>query len=77
MPLTSEELLAPIAKAMTSGRYLIAAFRVERDPLDDEKLVVHLDRTTHDFPFNQFGEALLLLGENLMKVKRGILKSQI
>jgi len=63
---TLEELLKPVANAMTSGRWLIAAFRVEQDPSDHTKLVVILDRTTSNFPKDKFGEAVMVLADNLM-----------
>ena len=62
---TLEELLKPVANAMTSGRWLIAAFRVAQDPNDDGKLALHLDRTTHDFPKDKFNDAVSLLAKNL------------
>lgn len=54
------ELLAQLDRAVQTGRYLVAIYRIEGG-------LIHMDRTKRDFPENDHDRALDLLRKNLQK----------
>ena len=57
-----DEITQNVDRAVQTGRYIIACFRVEDDK-------VHLDRTMVAFPAGDLTNAVQLLANDLLKVK--------